>query len=113
MDTIYVLFLKAPTTFDASLHGNIPKLPNMIHEVLVAKADSALVVEFSAGIMYNQTTLLLLDFERMPTYKRYQYAAIAGNGTTTTTWKSDGGRNCNVFQTCVLSNIKFYVYRVL
>lgn len=70
----------------------------MVHELNIAKADSALVVELSLREL-TQRVLLLLDFERIPTRKRYQFAAIAGENTTTTTWSSDGG----TYTKCILT----------
>ena len=69
----------------------------MIHEINIDKADSGLIVEFSAVGMQYQRVLLLLDYERMPTHKRYQFAAIAGDNTNTTTWDTKGGKIAVLF----------------
>jgi hypothetical protein len=63
----------------------------MMHEILIDKADSGLTIDFFAVGMQEQKILLLLDYERMPTYKKYQYAAIAGDGSNTTIWNTQGG----------------------
>ena len=65
----------------------------MMHEINVEKADSSLQVEVIFEELLERKLLLLLDFERLPTYKRYQYAAIAGDNTSTTDYVS---RNCKL-----------------
>ena len=65
----------------------------MMHEIVIDKADSGLIVEFFPVGLQDQKVLLLLDYERMPTYKKYQFAALAGDDTNTTSWKTEGGIN--------------------
>ena len=80
--------------FDAGKFGNVRNIPAMMHELQVEKANSILNVEFSYEGLHDQKILMLLDYERLPTYKRYQYAAIAtelSGGTNTTVWDTDGG----------------------
>lgn len=84
--------------FDAATHGNVRNLSYMIHEIVVEKADSGLTIEFFMEFGYSQNLLMLLDFERMPTRKRYLTAAIVSDNTNTTTWISKGGR-CKLEET--------------
>lgn len=62
----------------------------MTHEVHVDKADSSLHVEVTFDELLDRKLLLLLDFERLPTYKRHLFAAIAGDNTSTTEYVSRG-----------------------
>ena len=64
----------------------------MTHELHLEVADSVLTVEYFPESFEPQKVLMLLDFERMPTYKRYMHAAFASDNTTTTTWNSNGGK---------------------
>lgn len=57
------------------------------------KADSSLTIEFFPESIKSQKILLLIDFERIPTHKRYMYAALAADNTSTTTWNSKGGKD--------------------
>jgi hypothetical protein len=85
--------LQAPTTHDAVTHGNIRNISYMMHEIMLPKADVGLTIEFFPEGLQDQKILLLLDYERIPTYKKYQYAAIAGDGTRTTVWNMKGGKS--------------------
>ena len=64
----------------------------MMHEVNVDAADSGLTIEYFPASVYPQKILMLLDFERIPTHKKYAHAAFASDNTTTTTWNSNGGK---------------------
>ena len=77
--------------FDAVKHGNIKKLSFMTHELDLNKADSGLTVEWFPNGLDEQYIVLLLDYERMPTYKRYQMGAMAHDLSNITVWNSNGG----------------------
>ena len=63
----------------------------MGHEIDINKADSGVTIEYFPRSVYPQKILMLLDFERIPTYKKYQFFAFASDNTTTTSWNSNGG----------------------
>lgn len=63
----------------------------MMHEIVVDKADSGLTIEYTPVGLIPQKIMLLLDYERMPTRKRYLAAAFASDNSTTTTWNTKGG----------------------
>ena len=45
------------------------KIQYLFHLVPVAKVDSAITIEFSADDYSSDNYVLLLDFERVPTYR--------------------------------------------
>ena len=63
----------------------------MIHEIVVSKADSGVTVEFFPTRLEDKV-LMLLDFERLPTHKKYLTAALASENTTTSLWNTNGGK---------------------
>lgn len=65
----------------------------MTHEIDMNKADSALTVEwFLPEGTDDHYVVLLLDYERMPTYKKYQWGAMAHLDSNITKWNSKGGK---------------------
>ena len=50
----------------------------MTFEVMVEKADSTLVVDFypSEDFRTNENVTLLLDYERIPTLKKFAYSIV-------------------------------------
>ena len=67
---------QAPTYYDAELHGNIRSTPMMIHEVNIEKADSALTIELFPDSL-DGNLVVLMDYERMPSPKKYHFGAMA------------------------------------
>ena len=46
-------------------------------------------IEFFPETIDNDKVLLLLSYNRIPTYKKYEFAVMAFD----TQWKTDGGKN--------------------
>ena len=73
------------------MHGNLRSIPFMIHQFEITKADSGMTIElFPEGL--DEKLVILIDYERMPTYKAYQYGAMASDSSNVTIWNTEGGK---------------------
>ena len=77
-----------PTFWNATVHGNVKKMPVLHYEVDVMKADSSLHIEyFPEKIVDVDNLTILADFERIPTTKNYSFGITAKD----LPWNSKGG----------------------
>ena len=77
---LYNQTLSVPIYITAEDLENMNHLRNisvLMHEVVIDKADSALTVEIYCD--FDADMLILLDYERMPTYKYYQFATVTND----------------------------------
>ena len=74
------------TFYNATLHANARKTPHLSHEIDLKKADPEMNIEiFTEDPEAN--LVLLLDYQRIPTYKKYDQAAMMRD----LPWNSKGG----------------------
>ena len=88
-----MIFLLDPVWFDAR-NASIRRVgsPMMMHALNLDRADLMLVIEFFPSGLDLGNVVLLLDFERIPTAKKYMFGASMRDNTSTVTWNHKGGR---------------------
>lgn len=66
------------TKANATIIGNAYELPRSQHLIEIEKADSALTIEIAPDEA-DINLVMLLDYDRIPTYKKYQFGVMVND----------------------------------
>lgn len=86
-DLMLGCYFTAPHVWNVTTHANLRRLPMMHFEINISKADSSINIELFPQDITDDNLTLLMDFQRIPTYKKYD----AGVSAKDLQWNSKGG----------------------
>ena len=81
----------ADSLFVQGTQANIRRPPFMTHEVTLNRADVVLNVEFGPTDLESDNFVVLVAFNKIPTYKNYSKGVYIKDGSEQLEWNSKGG----------------------